>query len=73
MQAAFNGAGDTWTPTLLNLVSFWLCEIPLAWVLAEGFGLGPKGAFIAIVVAFILGAVWGTVLFRRGTWKLKVV
>src|SRR5258705_2435983 len=40
---SFNGAGDTWTPTWLNLLCFWLWEIPVAWVLARHFNLGPQG------------------------------
>lgn len=70
---AFNGAGDTWTPTWLNLFCFWLWEIPLAYVLAKIVGLGPKGAFLAITVAFSTLAVASAALFRRGKWKLKEV
>ena len=66
---SFNGAGDTWTPTLLNLVCFWLLEIPLAWVLAFPLGMGPHGAFLAITAAFIVFALLAVTLFRRGTWK----
>jgi putative MATE family efflux protein len=70
---SFNGAGDTRTPTLINLVSFWLFQIPLAWVLAIPLGMGPQGAFWAIAIAYSFSAVIGIVLFRRGTWKTKVV
>ena len=70
---AFNGAGDTRTPTLLNLVVFWLFEIPLAWLLADRLGFGPRGVFIAITAAFCLMAVLGTILFRRGSWKTRRV
>jgi putative MATE family efflux protein len=66
---AFNGAGDTWTPTLINLFGFWLWEIPLAWVLAGPLGYGPRGVFIAILAAFSATAVASVVLFRRGRWK----
>ena len=52
LTAAFNGAGDTRTPTLINLVSLWLLEVPLAWVLANPLGFGPTGAFIALCVGF---------------------
>ncbi|MHA3769924.1 MATE family efflux transporter [Verrucomicrobiota bacterium sgz303538] len=69
LTAAFNGAGDTWTPTLLNLVCFWLIEIPLAWVLARTLGLAPTGVFIAIPVSFSAMALWSYVLFQRGKWK----
>ena len=70
---AFNGAGDTWTPTWLNLFCFWLWEIPLAYVLAKAVGLGPKGVFLAITIAFSTLAVTSAALFRRGRWKLKTV
>ncbi len=70
---AFNGAGDTWTPTWLNLFCFWLWEIPLAYVLAKVLGFGPKGVFVAITIAFSTIAVASAALFRRGKWKLKKV
>jgi putative MATE family efflux protein len=70
---AFNGAGDTWTPTLINLGIFWLWEIPLAHVLAVRAGLGPRGVFLAITIAFSTLAVVGGLLFRRGKWKEKRV
>ncbi len=73
MEGAFNGAGDTWTPTYLNLFVFWIVEIPLAYVLAYRFGLGPHGVFWAITVAFSLLAVCSVLLFKRGKWKQKVV
>ncbi|MDP9145697.1 MAG: MATE family efflux transporter [Actinomycetota bacterium] len=70
---AFNGAGDTWTPTWLNFLVFWLWEIPLAWVLAKPLGLGVDGVFWAIVIAFctLTGASW--VIWRRGKWRTTVV
>ena len=70
---SFNGAGDTWTPTWLNLFCFWLWEIPLAWVLARHFNLGPQGVAWAVTIAFSTLAVASAVLFRRGRWKLKAV
>jgi Na+-driven multidrug efflux pump len=69
MINAFNGAGDTWTPTWINLAGFWAFQIPLAYLLAETFGLGPLGVFIAIPVAETAIAIAGIVLFRRGKWK----
>jgi Na+-driven multidrug efflux pump len=73
LSSAFNGAGDTRTPTLLNVFCFWLLEIPLAWVLAHRTGLGLNGAFIAIAVAFSALAVASGTIFRWGRWKTKVV
>ena len=70
---SFNGAGDTWTPTWLNLFCFWLWEIPLAWLLAQHFNLGPQGVAWAVTIAFSTLAVASAVLFRRGRWKLKAV
>jgi putative MATE family efflux protein len=73
LTQAFNGAGDTWTPTWLNLFVFWLWEIPLAYVLAKVLGWGPRGVFLAITVAFSTLAVASAAVFRRGRWKLKKV
>jgi putative MATE family efflux protein len=73
MESSFNGAGDTWTPTYLNFIVFWLFEIPLAHVLANYYGWGPQGVFWAITLAFSLLAVSAALLFKRGKWKLKVV
>ncbi len=73
ITAAFNGAGDTLTPTILNLICFWVCQIPLAWALAFHSGLGPNGVYVAVVVSDSLLAVFGIVLFRRGKWmQVKV-
>ena len=73
LTQSFNGAGDTWTPTWLNFFCFWLWEIPLAWALAVRFGLGPRGVFFAITIAFSTLAVISAILFRRGRWKLRSV
>ncbi len=73
LSSAFNGAGDTRTPTVINVFCFWLLEIPLAYVLARPMGWGPEGAFIAIAVAFSSLALVSAVLFRRGGWKKKLV
>lgn len=70
---AFNGAGDTRTPTLVSLIGFWLFQIPLAWLLSMTFDMGPTGVFIAIPVAETLIAAIYWVLFKRGKWKLVVV
>jgi putative MATE family efflux protein len=73
LTQSFNGAGDTWTPTWLNLACFWLWEVPLAWVLAVRFGFGPSGVFLSITIAFSTLAVASAILFRRGGWKLRHV
>ena len=73
LETAFNGAGDTWTPTYLNLFIFWMLEIPLAYVLAYYSGLGASGVFWAITIAFSALAVVSAILFRRGKWKEKKV
>ena len=70
---AFNGAGDTRTPTLINLGCYWCFQIPLALTLARGLGRGPLGVFIAITVAESVLAVVGLLVFRRGGWKRQVV
>jgi putative MATE family efflux protein len=70
---AFNGAGDTVTPTWINLGCYWLFQIPLALVLAHGLGHGPLGVFLAITLAESLLAVVGLAVFRRGAWKRKAV
>lgn len=70
---AFNGAGDTVTPTCINLVCYWLFQIPLALVLARGLGWGPLGVFLAITLAESLLAVVGLAAFRRGAWKGRAV
>ena len=67
---AFNGAGDTRTPTVLNLVCFWLIQIPLAYVLARTLKFGPAGVYAAGAISFSLLAVISIVVFRRGRWKL---
>jgi putative MATE family efflux protein len=69
LSAAFNGAGDAWTPTWLNLICFWLWEIPLAWALAYPLGWGPNGVFAAIAIAYTTLAILAAWLFRRGRWK----
>lgn len=70
---SFNGAGDTWTPTIINLFVFWLWEIPLAYVLGVVLKLGPHGVFYSMTIAFSTLAVVSAVLFRRGKWKTRVV
>ena len=70
---SFNGAGDTNTPTLINLACYWLIQIPLAYSLAIPLGFGAKGVFAAITIAESLLAVVAILAFRRGTWKTREV
>jgi Na+-driven multidrug efflux pump len=70
---AFNGAGDTMTPTWINFFSFWIVQVPLAYVLALGSGLGPVGVFWAVFVSDVLAGILGVFFFRRGSWKSKMV
>jgi putative MATE family efflux protein len=73
LTQSFNGAGDTWTPTVINLFVFWLLEIPMAWWLSVHANLGPRGVFIALTIAYSMLAVVSGILFKRGDWKQKRV
>jgi putative MATE family efflux protein len=73
MLQAFNGAGDTLTPTIVNFFGFWLLEIPLAYALAIPMGMRANGAYYAIVIAEAAIAMAGILLFRRGRWKLQKI
>lgn len=66
---AFNGAGDSRTPTILNLFCYWLFQVPLAWALATQTTLQVTGAFWAIAITESVIAVIAIFLFRRGTWR----
>jgi Na+-driven multidrug efflux pump len=73
LTAAFNGAGDTRTPTWLNLFAFWAFELPLAWLLAVRLGWGPAGAMVAVALAFSALAVGERRPLPRGRWKTRAV
>lgn len=73
LSQSFNGAGDTVTPTVLNLIVFWIWEIPLAWVLAVTLDMGPRGTFVAVAIAFSTLALIAGAIFRRGRWKRTIV
>jgi putative MATE family efflux protein len=73
MLQAFNGAGDTVTPTIVNFFGFWLLEIPLAYALAIPLHMRSKGVFLSIVVAEAAIAAAGVVLFKRGRWKRQQI
>jgi putative MATE family efflux protein len=69
LTQALNGAGDTLTPTYINIVSFFLVQIPLAYILANTFHLGPRGVFIAIVSGDVVMTLLSIYVFRKGKWK----
>ncbi len=73
MVNAFNGAGDSRTPTYVNLFGFWFFQIPLAYVLAKVFNMGPLGVFIAVPVSETVISITAFILFKKGKWKLKKV
>ena len=73
LTQSFNGAGDTWTPTAINVGVFWVMEIPLAWMAATRLGFGPVGVFGSITVAYGVLALASAVLFRRGRWRARHV
>jgi putative MATE family efflux protein len=70
---AFNGAGDTFTPSMVNLVCYWVIQIPLAFLLGKRLQFGPNGIYFAIFTTEILLSIASILLFRRGRWKQKVV
>jgi Na+-driven multidrug efflux pump len=73
MMQAFNGAGDTITPTIVNFFGFWLFEIPLAYVLAKPFGMKSNGVFFSIAISESAMAVASAILFKQGRWKQKKI
>ena len=73
MANAFNGAGDTKTPSIINLIGFWFFQIPLAYLLSKTFGFGPIGVFVAIPIAETAIAIAAYILFKKGKWKLKKI
>ncbi|HEX8456260.1 MAG TPA: MATE family efflux transporter [Pyrinomonadaceae bacterium] len=73
MVQAFNGAGDTLTPTVINLFCYWLFQIPLAYLLAIRFDFDARGVFMAIPIAETLLTILAIIYFRRGRWKAMKV
>lgn len=67
---AFNGAGDTYTPTVLNFIAFWVFQIPFAYYLANYTSLESAGIYVAIAVSSSFLALMGIYIFRKGKWKL---
>ncbi|MBL7700620.1 MAG: MATE family efflux transporter [Ferruginibacter sp.] len=73
ISQAFNGAGDTRTPTYINLFVFWVLQIPLAWLLAKFLKMGPTGVYVAIGVSETVLAIVSIIIFKKGKWKLVKV
>jgi len=73
LTQSFNGAGDTWTPTLINFFVFWVFEIPAAYLFSSVMKMGPQGAFLAVTLSFSALAVVSAVIFRQGHWKTQKV
>jgi putative MATE family efflux protein len=73
LTSAFNGAGDTWTPTKINVFAFWLFQIPFAYFLAKYLNMGPTGVFIAIPTAEVGITIAAFILFKKGKWKKTMV
>ena len=70
---AFNGAGDTTTPTWINFFVYWVLQLPLAWGLGVTLDYGPQGVFTAVAICQVVLAAVGVLVFRRGKWKTKAV
>jgi putative MATE family efflux protein len=73
MIQAFNGAGDTVTPTIINVIGFWLCEVPLAWFLAFHVHMEVRGVFASIPIAELFLSLMSLVMFLRGNWKARKI
>jgi putative MATE family efflux protein len=73
MLQAFNGAGDTATPTRINLIAYWVVQIPLAWALAHTFGYGPRGMYGAVALAELTVSILAIGYFRQGRWKQAAI
>ena len=73
LTQSFNGAGDTSTPTRINIGVFWIFEIPLAWILAQQTSLGFHAIFASISLAYSLLAAVSYLMFRRGSWRRRKV
>ena len=70
LSQAFNGAGDTRTPTIINFFGYWMFQLPLAYLLAVNFNMGPDGVFLAIAISIGVLASIFVISFRKGRWKL---
>ncbi|HEX4375266.1 MAG TPA: MATE family efflux transporter, partial [Puia sp.] len=69
LMNAFNGAGDTRTPTIISLFCFWAFQIPIAYLMAITLGFGPKGVFWAIIITETTVTTVSFIIFKKGKWK----
>ena len=70
---AINGAGDTFVPTLFNVICYWIIEIPLAYFLAKTLDMQFTGVFYSIIIAESIWTILGVIYFRTGKWQKTVV
>jgi len=73
MLQAFNGAGDTATPTRVNLIGYWVVQLPFAYALAHPLGFGPRGMYGAVALAELTVSILAILYFRQGRWKLAAI
>jgi Na+-driven multidrug efflux pump len=73
LSQAFNGAGDTFTPTIINIICFWVIQIPMAFWFMKSLNMGLEGVLYCIAICHSLHAVISIVLFKQGRWKLQKV
>ena len=73
ISQAFNGAGDTRTPTIINFFAYWLFQLPLAYLLAVTLDQGPGGAFLAVAISIVFTATTFVLAFRKGKWKETMI
>lgn len=73
LEQSFNGAGDTRTPTFMNVFAFWVVQLPLAWWLSQHTALAQRGVFAAVPIAYTALAIVSAFFFRRGAWKRMAV
>lgn len=70
---SFNGAGDTFTPTFLNFIAFWIIQIPLAYYLATVLSWGATGVYVSIAISSSILAIMAIYVFRKGKWKTTII
>ena len=73
ISKAFDGAGDTRTPTIINFFINWTLQLPLAYVLSANFAMGPSGVFLAIAVTKVFLSVVYVTFFQQGRWKTILI